>query len=272
MERRNPHDLRPHPRIKDFPRWQRDDPHWLGFVDDIRENGVQHALLITHGNIVVDGETRRQGAIAAGLEDVPVEFVDENQVYTVIMRELAHRRNLTKGATAYVAVSTGLLDRIFEEAQERQTARLKKGQISVVDSIDNGTLDRIASELGLCRDLIFQARKVAKIFAEDDAYRIDLEPKVKAGEVGLGAVIAGYAGRKTTAGVDRIDRPTEKLFHQGFQTLILRASRFPDRQQMRVVIRQEVDLVEPDALGLVEEVAQTIKLCVSQRRKTLGTE
>lgn len=269
---RDPRDLRPHALIKELPRWDREDPHWLGFVNDIQQHGVLHPLLITQGNVVVDGETRRQGAIAAGLEQVPVEFADESQAATIIMREMALRRNLTKGAIAYLTVSSGLLDRVFEEARERQNARLKKGQVSVVDSIDNGSLDGIACELGLGRDLLFQARKVVKIFAEDDAYRVDLEPKVLAGEVGLGAVIAGYAGRKTTAGVDRKDRPTEILFRTGLRTLFLRASRFEDKQQLRVAVRQEVEQVKPEELGLLEDVASVIKQCVTQRLRTLGTE
>jgi hypothetical protein len=39
-----------------------------------------------------------------------------------------------------------------------------------------------------------------------------------------------------------------------------------------VAVRSEIEQVDPEQLELVEEVAQTIKLCVSQRRKTLGTE
>lgn len=272
MERRNPHDLRPHGLIKGLPRWDREDPHWHGFVNDIQEHGVLHPLLITQGNVVVDGETRRQGAIAAGLDDVPVEFVDEGEVNTIIYREMLLRRNLTKGALAYLVVRTGILDGAFQEACQRQKAVLKKGQVLRNDSIVTGTIEEVAAGMGLCRDLLFQARKVLAIFADDDAYRVDIEPKIIAGEVGLGAVIAGHAGRKTTAGVERIDRPQEILFKTGLRTLFLRASRFEDKQQLRVAVRQEVDQVKPEELGLLEDVASVIKQCVTQRLRTLGTE
>jgi hypothetical protein len=231
-----------------------------------------HPLQITHGNVVVDGETRRQGAIAAGLDDVPVEFVDDGEVNTIIYREMLLRRNLTKGALAYLVVRTGILDGAFQEACQRQKAVLKKGQVLRNDSVVTGTIEEVAAGMGLSRDLLFQARKVLAIFADDDAYRVDIEPKIIAGEVGLGAVIAGHAGRKTTAGVERIDRPQEILFKTGLRTLFLRAWRWPDRSQMRVAVRAEIEQVEPEQLELVEEVAQTIKQCVSQRRKTLGTE
>ena len=272
MEQRNPHDLRPHGLIKGLPRWDRDDPHWLGFVNDIREHGVLHPLLITQGNVVVDGESRRQGAIAAGLDDVPVELVDDREAHTIIFREMLLRRNLTKGAMAYLVVRTGILDGAFQEACQRQKLALKKGQLSRNDSVDYGTVEDSAARMGISRDLLFQAKKVLAIFADDDAYRVDIEPKIIAGEVGLGAVIAGYAGRKTTAGVDRIDRPQEILFRTGLRTLFLRAWRWPDRSQIRVAVRAEIEQVDPEQLELVEEVAQTIKQCVSQRRKTLGTE
>lgn len=272
IDTRDPRDLRPHPLIKSLPRWDRDDPQWGGFVEDIREHGVLHPLLITSTNVVVDGETRRQGAISAGLETVPVELVEVDQVNTIIYREMLLRRNLTKGALAYLVVRTGILEGAFQEACQRQKAVLKKGQVLRNDSVVTGTIEEVAAGMGLSRDLLFQARKVVAIFAEDDAYCVDIEPEIIAGEVGLGAVIAGYAGRKSTIGTERKDRNSEILFKTGLRTLFLRASRFSDRAEIRAAVRSEIDQVSPEGLDLVEGVAATIKQCVTQRRKVLGTE
>jgi hypothetical protein len=272
MELVDPKDLRPHPLIKGLPRWDKEDPKWWAFVEDIREHGIRHPIQITAGNVVVDGETRRQGAIAAGVIGVPVEVVDHSEVNTIIYREMMLRRNLTKGAMAYLVVRTGILDGAFQEACQRQKQALKKGQLPRNDSVVTGTIEDVAASMGLSRDILFQARKCIAIFAEDDAYRVDIEPKIIAGEVGLGAVIAGYAGRKTTLGIEKNDRPQEILFRTGLRTLFLRASRYSDRTQIRVAVRAEIDQVEPDQLDLVEEVASTITRTIRKRRKSLSTE
>jgi hypothetical protein len=211
-ETRDPNQLQPLDCIRVMPRWGGGDPEWLAFVDDIAENGIRHPLQITEDGLVVDGETRRQAAICLGLVQVPVVVVGRGEVYEIILREL-RRRHMTKGAMAYCAFPL-LRDAYYEAIAKGAAARVQKGlkgQNSNVspsyDSVGDGS-DRVgglAAGIGVSPDLMRQAAKVWELFNTDPTYRDLMEPKVLSGEAGLGAVIAGFAGRNSTLGRTRPD-------------------------------------------------------------------
>lgn len=210
IETRNVDELSPLPTIEVMPRWAQDDPQWHAFVADIERNGIRHPIQITEDGLVVDGWTRRQAAVAAGLENVPVEVVDKGEIYESVMREI-RRRHMTKGATAYC---------VFPFVQDAYLEAVKKGTISRAGKLTNGQnpnvspsatewltgdkrVEDIALGIGVSRELLRQAARVWEIFEEDPAYRDQIEPEILSGEIGLGAVIQGYAGRKATIGRER---------------------------------------------------------------------
>jgi hypothetical protein len=211
---RNPNDLRPHPYIAKFPRWGHDADEWTAFLIDIQDNGIRHPLQITADHLVVDGETRRQAALSLGLPEVPVVVVSEDEIGTVVVRELGFRRNLTKSAIAYLAYP--LHKRVHDESIHRQQTNLKKGsELPSLLSRRSGKIrgfEEVFVQLGFSRPLFFQAQEVHELFADDPSYKALMEPKILSGDAGLGAVIAGYAGRAATLGKERRDpRPADLM-------------------------------------------------------------
>ena len=171
---KSPHDLKPHPLIKAMPRWPEDSAEAMAFRADIKEHGIVTPLRITAGDLVVDGWTRCLAARMLGLPEVPVEIVEEGEIATTIMRELALRRHLTKGQISYLALP--LLETVLEEASTRSVNNLLRGKIcqnpnlspithSVCDR-ENWPATQLSAELGISRTLLDQARQISKFFSD----------------------------------------------------------------------------------------------------------
>ena len=97
---RSPKDLRPHPLNRAMPRIQPGMAEWAALFDDVRTHGILQPIQIIGGNLVVDGETRRQIALAIPLETVPVVEVPQDEGVTVLVRHLCLQKHLTKGQRA----------------------------------------------------------------------------------------------------------------------------------------------------------------------------
>lgn len=179
----NPNDLRPHP-LNRLPRWERGSEHWLAFLEDIRTNGIKNPVRITESLLVVDGETRRQAALALHLETIECVVVSEAEARDIILRELSLRRNLTKGQIAYIA--SDLLGPEFEAGDRNRTARFTKGNGADV-------AERAAERFGVSRRLIVQARQLRVWFAEVPELREQFEAQIMDldAPIGLGAAVAG---------------------------------------------------------------------------------
>jgi hypothetical protein len=171
---KSPHDLKAHPLIKILPRWPEDSAEARAFRADIREHGILTPLRVTAGGLVVDGWTRCVAARMLGLTEVPVEIVEDGEIATTIMRELALRRNLTKGQIAYLALS--LLETVLDEATERRRKGLLQGKIPQISNVspcahsvggrENWPKNQFAGELGLGRTLIEQAQQISNYFQD----------------------------------------------------------------------------------------------------------
>ena len=197
IELRDPRLLKPLPQIKSMPRFAAGTDEFNGAVDDVRENGIKHPLQITEDNLVVDGESRRLWAVNADLAEVPCEVVSVEDAIGIVLRELNRRRNLSKGARAYIAAE--LFQDAVNEGLRRKGQNLRKGQSSPIsNSVGNGlqNAQELAASMGISDELYLQALKLHKLFAKDAELRAEWEPKILDPEhpVGLGAAIAGIAG------------------------------------------------------------------------------
>ncbi len=201
IELRDPHDLKPLAMVKAMPRWGKDSNEFAGFKDDIRDNGIKHPLLITQDGKVVDGETRRQAAVAMQLPEVPCQVVADDEVREIIVRELCRRRNLTKCQLAYLVAP--LLEEAFMEGRRRRMENLRKGQqIPVAAASGNGnSAYEWAALLGFSRDLMDRARWLQEQFEQRPDLREEFEPQILNFEkpMALGAAKAGVGFLLTQA-------------------------------------------------------------------------
>lgn len=192
MEHRDPTTLRPHPAIKAWPRWAKESEGWRAFVDDIRAHGITHPVQVTSDDTVVDGWTRVLAARALQLAQVPVVVVQDSEATDIILRNLALRRNLTKGQLAYVAYP--VVETAYEEHRAAHLEALKKGNAATIaHSVRNGTGADLAERFGVSRRLFDQARELHSIWAEHPDLREQFEASIFHAEkpAGLGAVVAG---------------------------------------------------------------------------------
>lgn len=213
IELRDPNDLRPHPLIKPMPRWEKVTPEWAAFVQDIRERGITTPLVILQDGTLVDGETRRRAAVRLNMTQVPCQVIGDDVAAQTILQHLLLRRNLGKSGLAYVGYP--LIQAAHEEAKARALECLKRGDTPVRQSVPDGAkrVEDFAESMGVSERLFRQAAQVREIFLEDPEYRDEMEPRIldTVDPVGLGAVIAGYGGRKATNGKAKGKRAEEQL-------------------------------------------------------------
>jgi len=265
IEYRDPNDLRPHPLIKPMPRWAKGTSEWDAFVQDIRTRGVTVPIIILKDGAVIDGETRRRGAIAAKREKVPCEVASDNEVAQTILQHLLLRRNLSKGALAYVAYP--VVEPAHKEAQARaiQNLRTVDPLSPVRHSVPDGAkrVEDFAVELGISERLFRQAARVREIFDEDPEFRDEMEPRIldTIAPVGLGAVIAGYGGRKATNGKAKRTEEQLELFNEAWSGLGKRFGYWgkmdtDTRERALPAIRKTVAAMPPD---LRDELKRAIR-------------
>jgi len=167
---RDPAELRPHPLVKDLPRWAKDDPRFYGLCDDIRDNGIKIPLQITQDGRVLDGETCRQAARALQMDGVPCVIVPDDQATETVLRGLVRRRHLTKSQLAFLVVP--LIQPAFEESQRRMNWA-KKGSQTPANSIRREDYQRLttfsvaeyAENMGMSARFLQMARTLLELIA-----------------------------------------------------------------------------------------------------------
>lgn len=193
-------DIREHEALAGLPKWADESPEMEALSRDIRERGIDQALVVVPDGegawLLVDGRHRLRAAYLAGLETVPCSLRDEAEALPIILNSLVQRRHYTKGALAYVVYPL-LVGGMHGRRGRPNTNSLLSREL---------TADSVAAQLGIGVALWEQAARLHRIFAEDNDYRERMEGKVLAGDVGLGAAIAGAAGD----GVDQGATPGKK--------------------------------------------------------------
>ena len=239
---RDPQTLRSHPAIKAMPRWPKAGEEWRAFVEDIRDNGMRHPVLVTADGLVVDGWTRVMAARDLQLPVVPVEEVAATEAFQIIMREMCLRRNLTKGQRAYLAWP--MFKPLAAELEAKRIEALKTGRActlpttanSVGSGPDNRVEDALGSQIGVSGELLRQARTLHEVFSGErrkvatrtlqtppEELRAFWEPRILDLEqpMGLGLVLKGLAGKDATEGEPKGVSPITQLgfFEDGLSAL-----------------------------------------------------
>lgn len=269
--------IRPHACLKHIPLWPDNGPRMMALRVELQTTGLCPPIQITAKHEIVDADSRERWRAAKMLQlpSIPVAIVPEELAELASIATLVHRRNLTKSALAYLAYPR--LSMALAQAQAQAHEKLRKGLISPVGAAapTAKTVHEIAASYGIERNLLNEARRVHEIFAHDPAYKAQMEPRLLAepigGEheqhrpVGLGAIIAGYAG-KQNEDKPRHDRGQLELFSQGLKAFCLRAPLPAHEAQARKVIEEQLEKLSPEELENVERTAALIV----RTAKTLG--
>lgn len=194
-----------HPATANIPHSPEESAELDALTRDVGERGVDQPIMVVPNGkfwFVVDGRHRFAAALGAGLTHIPAIVRREEEVPGIILASLVLRKHFTRGALAYISVP--FLSATAEACKARQRTNLLAGiKRQEVDDADQSTLEDKCAKLGFSIDLYQQAFRLRGIFAESDDYKAQAEPKLLAGEAGLGALIAGYAGRAATKKKDK---------------------------------------------------------------------
>ena len=175
--------------------WEMPDlhPRFQSLVRSIMDQGVLDPLKITEAGQVVDGRHRLRAAKIAGLESVECIVVPEERVGEIALATLTERRHLvTRGQLAYAAYP--LFAEGHRELQAKNSELIRTGAKAAV------TVEDYAEQIGVSRDLFFQAARLHLAFDGDPELKAEWEPKIMAAEdpIGLGAAIAGIRGQEVS--------------------------------------------------------------------------
>ena len=280
----DPLNLTYHPLCKDIPMLEADSPEWIALVEDIRARGIDVPIMVDDQNRVIDGRHRLKAARQLKLISVPIlpgVLSEHSGAAEVILAAIFHRRNLTKGAQAYLAYP--LFRSLLANATD---ARLRNLKLPAGDKDPNNkTADALAEKYGVGRHLVFDAARAHKLFnqaaeAREDFLktcspdlaakapadlRAEWEPKILAGEVGLGACVAGIAGKEATKGKKKVVENRAILFADSWKSLAIRAQHWPkfsEEERSDVIVRIRTAIAQVPA-----EVRQAISKAIKESEK-----
>jgi hypothetical protein len=236
---------------------------------EIQATGIVRAVLMTSKHEIVDADSREywRAAKALQLEQMPIQLVSEEQIVSASLNALVHRRHLTKSALAYLAFP--MLRTALEEAQARAREMLKNSNVSSSDGHRRTakSVEEIAATLGIGTTTLKEARRVHEIFAKDPAFKAQMEPRILVepigGEheqnrpVGLGAVIAGAAGKRNE-GNPITKREQLELFGAAVKTFCNRAPQIENEAAARKVVQEQLEGKTADELESIQTYSELV--------------
>jgi hypothetical protein len=185
-----------HPLLAPIPRLPLGSPVLDALIRSVETHGFLRPVLVNERYEIMDGRCLVLAAEKTGQSTVPTLRCPDADAPALILDTLCARRHLSKGAQAYLAFP--LLE---ASAAARHAARIrgllagKKPRVSM-PSTHGQTVEEIAAQFGLKRDLYYQARQVAGIFAAQPAFKSQMEPLVLSGEASLQGVMAAWNGKQ----------------------------------------------------------------------------
>lgn len=306
IEQRDPKDIykNPHAVLNDIPELPQDSVEFLAIADSVHRGGILQPLLVDEHDRVLDDESRTlaQCAWRWKLASVPVLVCSSEDAALICLTKLASRRHLTKSALAYLCCP--LLEPAFAAARAKRLENLENTQcFSKVSSGDYRckTVEDLASELGIKRNLLFEARKVHQEFEDKKVYWFNVdggaadgavvectlkdwfEPKILRAPIGgeheqnrplgLGGVIAGIASviEERRGVFNPGTRNQLELFGTGIGQFTSRALKItPEkmRQSIREWMQAHEDKFTDEQLDQLEQLGESIKVEVRTIKKS----
>ncbi len=124
------------------------------------------------------------------------------------------------------------------------------------------TAEELAANLGVSRRLFFYAKQLHDEIAKDADLQPDIEEAVFIHESGLGAIIAGLAGRKATKGKERPPSRQLDLFVGGWASVAKRFRYWDefDASERNTALSRIEDLLAETPEDLRDELAKRLQL------------
>lgn len=225
---------------------------------------IREPLKITPDLQVVDGRHRFLAAKKAQLTEVPCILVAADHAAEIALETLLARRHFTKGQRAYLAAP--LLEATINEYGQRRLNNIKRGEAT--DLQFGRSAERLAEKLGIGGRLLEQSRTIHLAFDAHPEWRAQDEPKILDPEkpIGLGAIIAGFAGRTTTKGKPRQDTPQQELFADSWDVL---GKRFKYWTDMDEAAKHEALTPIKETLAVMPDdlLAATLKAANAEQKR-----
>lgn len=172
-----------HPAVKAIPVLT--DEEMLPIRAGMKYGGemIQPLLIDDQGRLLSDtSRTHWLCAKARQLKEVPVCICAAGDVHLILIRDLAHRRHLSKSAIAYLAVPN--LQPALDAARMRQLENLRKSPENAEAysvGFEAKTLHELARELGISDYTLDMAVQVRKAFEDKKTYTFNVAGGAKDG-------------------------------------------------------------------------------------------
>jgi hypothetical protein len=172
------------PALRQIPELPQDSAEFLALAAGLKKAGFIRPILVDENDQVIDDHSR--SLLVAALRwqstEVPVQVCCNADAPIIRIHSLAHVRHLSKSAIAYLAVPD--LQPALDAARMQMLEKLRKNPENVgVSAGDSGaqTVEELAQELGIGRNLLFEARAVRKEFEDKKQYQFEVEGGKKDG-------------------------------------------------------------------------------------------
>lgn len=255
--------------IKPQPRWPEEDPRFRAFVADVKQRGILEPIWVDEENVVWDGFDRLRAAKAAGLKVIPARRCKSEDGPDIAFGSLLHRKHCGKGQRVYSAYPYFLAR--HEAAKVRQAARLQSGGVEIGEQ-DGDSVESMCAELGVSRELFYQAARIHDAFAQRPDLRSLFEPQIMDDDapLSLGQAISGIAGHLSTKGKEKKPTVGGKLtiFVTGLRDTRKRFKYWEhfNEEEISKACREIRNTVESMPETLLAEFARTIRSTEKARK------
>lgn len=165
FEHRKVEQLRPHPLNQQVFGDLTNSTEDMDFIQSIRERGVLEPCIVTDKNLLISGHRRRQGAIRAGLTEIPVivrkDLADDHAVNMAWFDANRTREKTTEQKARWFKHREEILAKDAEK-------RMKAGRApSLGQTLPTGrAAEAAAAEVGMSRRTAETAAKVVEVIDE----------------------------------------------------------------------------------------------------------
>jgi hypothetical protein len=249
-----------HPLLAPVPRLALDSPEMAALIRSVETHGFLRPVIVNDRDEIMDGRCLVLAAEKIGRSAVDCLVRPDEDAATIILDTLCARRHLTKSALAYLAFP------IMEAASEaREAARIRglmagKNHRKATQLLSGKiSIEETAVQLGFSREYFYKSRQVHALFAEQPAFKAQMEPLLLSSDerdqVSLQGVLAGWTG-KQNEGQPRRQADQLDLFDDAFRTLRYHLSRTwgsidPERRAaLAPQVRETVAVMPPEVREL----------------------